>query len=245
MQNKRKETDRRTQVPTLKRLLKALPLLLIAFNKKGEIIEWNQECFYKTGFSGPKELNDATKSSRPFLSINIVKAGKKSKDTRDKDDLPFQRKMPCKNGKILTLSWINLSRRFPILGWDQYWLGMDLTDSIEKQKKLELIAGIIQSPSVTDSFHPENILPHRNEPKTFSQSILILLTAQEREILTLICQGKTNKEIGALRELSDQTVRNYISRIFKKLNVSRRSEAVAYYMNILLTVANEMYSRIE
>ncbi|BDG62197.1 response regulator [Caldinitratiruptor microaerophilus] len=54
------------------------------------------------------------------------------------------------------------------------------------------------------------------------------LTAQERQILTLIAEGKTNREIGEVLYLSEHTVKNYISRLFEKLGLSRRSEAAAY-----------------
>jgi two-component system, NarL family, response regulator DevR len=53
------------------------------------------------------------------------------------------------------------------------------------------------------------------------------LSAQERRVLELVAGGKTNKEIAAEMGLSPKTVKNYLSRIFQKLQVTRRSEAVA------------------
>ena len=43
------------------------------------------------------------------------------------------------------------------------------------------------------------------------------LTAQERKILMLVAEGKTNKEIAADVFLSDKTVKNYVSSILSKL----------------------------
>ncbi len=54
------------------------------------------------------------------------------------------------------------------------------------------------------------------------------LTEQEYRILTLISEGKTNREIAAEIFLSDKTVKNYVSSILSKLNLRRRSEAAAY-----------------
>lgn len=54
------------------------------------------------------------------------------------------------------------------------------------------------------------------------------LTEQEYKILTLIAEGKTNREIAAEIYLSDKTVKNYVSSILSKLNLRRRSEAAAY-----------------
>jgi len=54
------------------------------------------------------------------------------------------------------------------------------------------------------------------------------LTQNENKILTLIAEGKTNREIAAEIFLSDKTVKNYVSSILSKLNLRRRSEAAAY-----------------
>ncbi|HEY3336727.1 MAG TPA: response regulator transcription factor [Candidatus Limnocylindrales bacterium] len=55
-----------------------------------------------------------------------------------------------------------------------------------------------------------------------------LLTPQEQKILLLLADGKTNKEIAAIVFLSDKTVKNYASSIFKKLNLERRSQAASF-----------------
>jgi two-component system, NarL family, response regulator DevR len=57
-----------------------------------------------------------------------------------------------------------------------------------------------------------------------------LLSAQERRVLALVAQGKTNKEIGVEMGLSDKTVKNYLSNTLDKLKVSRRSQAAAVYV---------------
>ena len=54
------------------------------------------------------------------------------------------------------------------------------------------------------------------------------LSDQEIRIISLISEGKTNKEIAAEIFLSEKTVRNYVSSILSKLNLRTRSEAAAY-----------------
>ena len=54
------------------------------------------------------------------------------------------------------------------------------------------------------------------------------LTAQERKILRLVADWKTNKEIAAEIFLSDKTVKNYVSSILSKLNLQRRAQAAAF-----------------
>ena len=58
----------------------------------------------------------------------------------------------------------------------------------------------------------------------------IRLSPQERLILPLLAEGKTNKEIALQLRLSDKTVKNYLANIFDKLHVKRRTEAVAWFM---------------
>ncbi|RMG92677.1 MAG: DNA-binding response regulator [Chloroflexi bacterium] len=54
------------------------------------------------------------------------------------------------------------------------------------------------------------------------------LTPQEMQVLALIAEGKTNREIAGTLFLSEGTVRNYVSSILSKLGVSNRAEAAAY-----------------
>jgi two-component system response regulator DevR len=60
---------------------------------------------------------------------------------------------------------------------------------------------------------------------------LSVLTSQERKILMLVAEGKTNKEIAAEVFLSDKTVKNYVSSILSKLNLERRAQAAAFVAN--------------
>jgi DNA-binding NarL/FixJ family response regulator len=55
------------------------------------------------------------------------------------------------------------------------------------------------------------------------------LAPQERRVLALVAEGKTNKEIAVALELSGKTVGNYLSNIFQKLHISRRSQAAVYF----------------
>src|SRR5277367_3565247 len=54
------------------------------------------------------------------------------------------------------------------------------------------------------------------------------LTAQERRILELIGEGLTNRQIGERMYLAEKTVKNYISALFAKLGMERRTQAAAF-----------------
>lgn len=54
------------------------------------------------------------------------------------------------------------------------------------------------------------------------------LTPQERRVLELIGEGLTNRQIGERLYLAEKTVKNYISGLFAKLGMERRTQAAAY-----------------
>ena len=57
---------------------------------------------------------------------------------------------------------------------------------------------------------------------------LAALTGQERKILELIGEGLTNRQIGEQLFLAEKTVKNYVSGLFTKLGMERRTQAAAY-----------------
>lgn len=54
------------------------------------------------------------------------------------------------------------------------------------------------------------------------------LTRREMEVLKLVARGLFNKEIADLLSISEKTVKNHVSSIFKKINVSDRTQAAVY-----------------
>jgi DNA-binding NarL/FixJ family response regulator len=54
------------------------------------------------------------------------------------------------------------------------------------------------------------------------------LSGQERRILELIGEGLTNRQIGERMFLAEKTVKNYVSSVFAKLGMQRRTQAAAY-----------------
>jgi two-component system response regulator DevR len=65
-----------------------------------------------------------------------------------------------------------------------------------------------------------------NPPKAESQ--LETLSPQERRLLDLVAQGMTNRQIGEEMFLAEHTVKNYMTNLLRKLNLSSRTEAAIY-----------------
>lgn len=66
-----------------------------------------------------------------------------------------------------------------------------------------------------------------------TKPIVDSLSPQERRVLALIADGRTNKEVANEMGLAEKTVKNYLSTVFDKLHVTRRSQAAVYYSQLL------------
>jgi DNA-binding NarL/FixJ family response regulator len=98
--------------------------------------------------------------------------------------------------------------------------GRDLISALEQVAG----GGSLLDPAVT-----EKVLERvRMAARGTATDELADLTAQERKILLLVAEGKTNKEIAAEVYLSDKTVKNYVSSILSKLDLQRRTQAAAF-----------------
>ena len=97
--------------------------------------------------------------------------------------------------------------------------GQSLAEAIERVAAGESLL----DPGVTDK-----VLARMRQLAAGETDELASLSPQERRILGLIAEGKTNKEIADEVFLSDKTVKNYVSSILSKLNLRRRSEAAAF-----------------
>ena len=70
---------------------------------------------------------------------------------------------------------------------------------------------------------------------------LAALTGQERKILELIGEGLTNRQIGERLFLAEKTVKNYVSALFAKLGMERRTQAAAYAARIFDEQGHEIH----
>jgi two-component system response regulator DevR len=73
-----------------------------------------------------------------------------------------------------------------------------------------------------------NLVRNRGTPTPAER--LAVLSPQERRVVALLAGGMTNKEIGEQLGLTEKTVKNYLATIFDKLNISRRTQAAALFV---------------
>jgi DNA-binding NarL/FixJ family response regulator len=65
---------------------------------------------------------------------------------------------------------------------------------------------------------------------TSGRAKLERLSGQERRVLSLVVEGKSNKETAELLALGEGTVKNYLANVFAKLEVRNRAEAVGLWL---------------
>jgi DNA-binding NarL/FixJ family response regulator len=84
--------------------------------------------------------------------------------------------------------------------------------------------------SVIDPALSDHVLNLMRRPSGASpEERLASLSLQERRVIALLTEGLTNKEIGDRLNLTEKTVKNYLSTIFDKLGITRRAQAAAIY----------------
>jgi DNA-binding NarL/FixJ family response regulator len=101
--------------------------------------------------------------------------------------------------------------------------------NVARSRLLEALRSVARGESLLDSKVTKSVVEKlmsgaHKQPKTEDDN----LTDREREVLALIADGATNKEIAAKLVVSENTARNHVSHILNKLGFSRRSEAAAY-----------------
>jgi two-component system NarL family response regulator len=72
----------------------------------------------------------------------------------------------------------------------------------------------------------ERNFPGKAVPKLAEHQVEVALTAREREVLHLLGEGKSNREISMMLSIAEGTVKLHLNNIFTKLNVNSRVEAV-------------------
>jgi len=109
-----------------------------------------------------------------------------------------------------------------------------LLKEIDEENLVQAIRNVAQGKSILDPAVTRRVLERVKNTDTHlgtpSTNRLGSISPQERRVLALVAEGKTNKEIGLALGLSDKTVKNYLSNIMEKLQVARRSHAAAYFV---------------
>jgi DNA-binding NarL/FixJ family response regulator len=106
-----------------------------------------------------------------------------------------------------------------------------LLKEIDDESLVRAIRNVASGQSILDPAVTRRVLECvKNSDVSLGKDRLETLSPQERRVLALVAEGKTNKEIGGDLGLSDKTVKNYLSNMMEKLQVTRRSQAAAFFV---------------
>lgn len=123
---------------------------------------------------------------------------------------------PCKVIILTTFARIGYFERARNAGVSGYLLKDSPIEELADAIRIAMDGRRVYAPELVDTIYNDDILENP-------------LTSRESEVLHLVSEGKTTKEIANELYLSHGTVRNYISIILEKLNVSNRIEAISRF----------------
>ena len=95
---------------------------------------------------------------------------------------------------------------------------------------MRAIADVAAGKSILDPSVTARVIQLIKSGSSAVHDAFAVLSPQERKVLALIADGRTNKEVASQLGLAEKTVKNYLSNIFEKLHVSRRSQAAAFFV---------------
>jgi two-component system, NarL family, response regulator DevR len=103
--------------------------------------------------------------------------------------------------------------------------GVDLIDTVRRVAAGESLLDPLMTDRVLERIRRRDDRPVPSELKA--------LSAREREVLALIAEGLTNRQMADRLVLTETTVKTYVSRVFTKLDVERRAQAAVLAMKLL------------
>lgn len=187
---------------------------------------------------GIKQLLDLEKD---FNVVSLAEDGKAAINdvvTYNPDVLLLDLNMPNISGlevlKYLKENFLNIKVIILTIHNESEYLLKALEYEVDgyilKDSESVVLKNAIRNVYNNNRFIQESLLPSLNEFITNKEKAIIKseLSKRELEVLELISQGLFNKEIAYNLSISEKTVKNHVSNIFRKINVSDRTQAAIY-----------------
>ncbi len=102
-----------------------------------------------------------------------------------------------------------------------------IVKSVKAERIAEAIRNAYAGKGWIDPAVTQHVLTDYRRTTRQAESRALLLTATELQVLQLVAEGRTAREIGGILFMAEKTVKNHLSGIYRKLNVRNSSHAVA------------------
>jgi DNA-binding NarL/FixJ family response regulator len=99
---------------------------------------------------------------------------------------------------------------------------------IRGQGLLDSIRRVSRGETLVDTAVTRRVVEQAAAPAGSASGPTEMLSLREKQILALIADGLTNRQIGEQLELAEKTVKNYVSGLLAKLGMERRTQAAVY-----------------
>lgn len=109
-------------------------------------------------------------------------------------------------------------------------------NGVQAQQLLDIVRNVHRGEMYTEPSFASAVLARRFEKKNIETNILDTLSRRESDILDLVAVGLTNKEIALRFELSEKTIKHYMTSILQKLQARNRVEAALMLNNLKETL---------
>jgi PAS domain S-box-containing protein len=137
---KRAEQEVRESEERLHLVLQKMPILLDAFDEQGNMVFWNDECERVTGHPADEVLHNPNVIELfypdPALRRRVMEQWYKLTNGQCETHR-MEIEFPCRDGKIRTIEWSDVSKQSPIPGWMSWAVGVDVTDRRAAERALK------------------------------------------------------------------------------------------------------------
>jgi PAS domain S-box-containing protein len=136
-ERKRAEANLKNTADQLHALIDHMPVMIDAFDAEYRILLWNQECERVTGYSrdeivgqpNPLEILYPDRKYREKMMTELAQRGNNFHNWRWT--------LTTRDGQQRTVEWSNIAELVPLLGWTSWAVGLDITDRLEAEKRLQ------------------------------------------------------------------------------------------------------------
>jgi len=133
---KRVEEALRDSEERLRQIVQNMPVMLDALDEDNRILVWNRECERVTGYTpeemiGVSNVLEILYPDKEYLSRLLAEWAERGDEFYN-----WEMDLTCKGGRVRTVAWYNISKRFPIPGWKSWAIGVDVSERKQAEEAL-------------------------------------------------------------------------------------------------------------